>query len=70
MQFAVLQEAAPLVGAEGRLVYATCSVLNCENDDTVATFLAANPDWVRESRMQLLPDRAGDGFYMAILSRR
>ncbi len=69
MQRAVLRDAAPLVGAKGRLVYATCSVLERENDDTVAAFLAANTGWACDSRMQLLPDHDGDGFYMAILSR-
>jgi 16S rRNA (cytosine967-C5)-methyltransferase len=40
-----LAAAARLVKPGGRLVYATCSVLAGENEDTVAAFLAAHPDF-------------------------
>ncbi|WP_108815016.1 RsmB/NOP family class I SAM-dependent RNA methyltransferase [Loktanella sp. Alg231-35] len=70
MQDAVLADAAPLVGPDGRLAYATCSVLKAENDDRIAAFVQANPEWTCESRMQLLPGQLGDGFYLAILSRQ
>jgi 16S rRNA (cytosine967-C5)-methyltransferase len=39
-QRAILEMAAPMVKAGGRLVYATCSVLPEENGDQVARFLA------------------------------
>ncbi len=39
----VLARASGFVKPGGRLCYITCSVLPCENDDRVATFLAANP---------------------------
>ncbi len=41
----ILQSAAPLVKSGGRLVYATCTILNQENEDQINTFLAANADF-------------------------
>ena len=37
------------MAAGGTLVYATCSVLPEENDEVVADFLAAHPQFVREN---------------------
>jgi 16S rRNA (cytosine967-C5)-methyltransferase len=45
-QAAILQSAARLVKAGGRLVYATCSVLPQENEAIALAFSAANPDFV------------------------
>jgi len=45
-QIAILSGAARLVKAGGRLVYATCSVLNEENEEVVAAFLANHADFV------------------------
>jgi 16S rRNA (cytosine967-C5)-methyltransferase len=44
-QRTILANAATLVKRGGRLVYATCSVLPEENDDIVAAFLAAHPEF-------------------------
>jgi 16S rRNA (cytosine967-C5)-methyltransferase len=44
-QRAILAAAATLVKPGGRLVYGTCSLLAEENEDIVAAFLAANPDF-------------------------
>ena len=69
-QDAVLKAAAPLVADQGRLVYATCSVLNVENGGAIARFLTANSQWCIETQFQLLPDADGDGFYLCILHKR
>ncbi len=45
VQKSVLASAARLVKKGGRLVYATCSILERENQQVVEAFLAANPDW-------------------------
>jgi 16S rRNA (cytosine967-C5)-methyltransferase len=44
-QAAILDSAGRLVKAGGRLVYATCSLLEEENEEIVAAFLAAHPDF-------------------------
>jgi 16S rRNA (cytosine967-C5)-methyltransferase len=45
MQDALLMQAAGAVRPGGRLVYATCSILPCENEDRVAAFLASHRDF-------------------------
>jgi 16S rRNA (cytosine967-C5)-methyltransferase len=44
-QRAILTAAATLVKSGGRLVYATCSLLKAENQDVVADFLGAHPEF-------------------------
>ena len=50
-QTSILQSASRLVKANGRLVYATCSLLQQENQHIIEAFLSANPQW------ELLPAR-------------
>jgi len=44
-QAAILADAARAVKPGGRLVYVTCSLLPDENEDQVATFVAAHPEF-------------------------
>ncbi|MGB4466580.1 MAG: RsmB/NOP family class I SAM-dependent RNA methyltransferase [Azovibrio sp.] len=85
-QASILAAAARLVKPGGRLVYATCSLLQEENEAIVAAFLAASPEFrivpvARELEalgwqapgecLQLLPHVQGtDGFFAALLERR
>ncbi len=81
-QQAMLSSLWPLLRPDGRLVYATCSVLRRENEDVMAAFLATHPDawetpiaagWGRAlpHGRQILPGEAGmDGFYYAVLIKR
>lgn len=45
-QAAILNRAAKLTKAGGRLIYATCSLLRDENEAIAEAFLAAHPDFV------------------------
>lgn len=53
-QAAILESAARLVKAGGRLVYATCSVLPEENEQVAEAFAAAHPDFEFLSAAQVL----------------
>jgi 16S rRNA (cytosine967-C5)-methyltransferase len=44
-QAAILASAARLVKSGGRLVYATCSLLQAENEDIAREFAAAHPEF-------------------------
>lgn len=71
LQSTLLAKVAPLVKPGGRLVYATCSVLPCENDDQIAGFLAAHPDFAPAGEFfRASPYRDHtDGFFTAVLER-
>lgn len=47
LQLQILTEAAQAVRPGGRLIYATCSLLACENEAVVEQFLAASPAFSR-----------------------
>jgi 16S rRNA (cytosine967-C5)-methyltransferase len=53
-QAAILTAAARLVKPGGRLVYATCSLLQEENDDIISAFLAAHPDFAALNAAEIL----------------
>ncbi|WP_296425744.1 RsmB/NOP family class I SAM-dependent RNA methyltransferase [Yoonia sp.] len=64
----VISAAARLVGASGMLVYATCSVLEHENDAVVARFRAAHSGWRVVATHHLLPGPDWDGFFMCCMA--
>ena len=45
LQDDLLEQGAPFVAAGGRLVYATCSLLPCENEDRIEHFLSRHADF-------------------------
>ena len=55
-QQSILQAASELVRPDGRLVYATCSILETENQQQLNHFLAANAGWHIEPVQTLLKD--------------
>ncbi|MDA1155099.1 MAG: RsmB/NOP family class I SAM-dependent RNA methyltransferase [Proteobacteria bacterium] len=65
----VIARAATLVAPQGLLAYATCSVLEDENDAVVTQFLHSNPAWSVTLRDQRLPGPDGDGFFLSVLAR-
>jgi 16S rRNA (cytosine967-C5)-methyltransferase len=65
-----------LLAQDGKLLYATCSVFQQENEQVVASFLAQRQDARRltvtlpdDNNGQLLPDDQHDGFFYALLQK-
>jgi 16S rRNA (cytosine967-C5)-methyltransferase len=67
LQARIMDHAASMVIPGGALAYATCSMLNLENGDQVAAFLARNPAWTVEFSHSFSPLQGGDGFFAALL---
>lgn len=67
----ILQKYAPLIKNNGKLVYATCSILPSENEIQIESFLKSNIGlkFKKEDEKKISPSKTGfDGFYMARLS--
>ncbi|MEC3862134.1 RsmB/NOP family class I SAM-dependent RNA methyltransferase [Mesobacterium sp. TK19101] len=70
VQLSILTDAARRVAPGGALAYATCSVLTAENRGATERFLGTAPEWQVSRETTLLPGDWGDGFYLAVLTRR
>ena len=81
-QAAILDEAQKTLKPGGRLIYATCSLLNDENEAQMERFLARTPtlqavpvgaplpDALHGKWLRLTPHRHGtDGFFAAVLEK-
>ncbi|MGL5948547.1 MAG: RsmB/NOP family class I SAM-dependent RNA methyltransferase [Aeromonas sp.] len=70
LQAEILQRYSQMVKVGGLMVYATCSILPCENRQQVDKFLAANAHWRLVTDHTVSPAATGfDGFYYARLER-
>jgi 16S rRNA (cytosine967-C5)-methyltransferase len=69
IQDSILDAAIALTAPKGRLVYATCSVLACENEDRIDAFLKRHSDWSVGFQKRFDADEDGDGFFTAHLMR-
>ncbi len=68
VQSELLEQATRLCAPGGRIVYATCSLLEEENSSRIESFCARHPGWTQTDSMSILPP-AGDGFFAAIVRR-
>jgi 16S rRNA (cytosine967-C5)-methyltransferase len=69
-QLRLAQNAARCLAPGGKLVYATCSLEQEENEDVVRALLAGYPELRLDREVWRLPGRdEGDGFYAAIIER-
>lgn len=66
----ILDTGAALVARGGWLAYVTCSMLQAENDDQIAAFIARTPGWQVQRSLRLTPLDGGDGFFMSLLTRQ
>ncbi|MFZ5523448.1 MAG: 16S rRNA (cytosine(967)-C(5))-methyltransferase RsmB [Pseudomonadota bacterium] len=76
-QLGILCSLWRLMEQDGKLLYATCSVFQQENEQVIKAFLAQQPDALRlpvilpdKSEGQLLPNDQHDGFFYALLHKQ
>ena len=74
-QAALLGALWQVLGPDGKLLYATCSVFPQENDAVIESFLARTPRAARQplpdgKAAQELPDAERDGFYYALIQKQ
>ncbi|MDO8701699.1 MAG: RsmB/NOP family class I SAM-dependent RNA methyltransferase [Undibacterium sp.] len=72
-QTAILDSAARLLKSGGRLVYATCSMLEEENENIVQAFLLAHPDFTLIPASQVLAEQKVNlemGDYLKLLPHK
>lgn len=65
----ILQSYAKILKKDGKMVYATCSILPSENGGQVQKFLKNNPDYKLIKEESIMPSEGYDGFYMALIER-
>jgi len=75
-QLDILRSLWRLLAQDGKLLYATCSIFQQENEQVIAAFLAQRPDAQRLPinlpygiNGQLLPDDRHDGFFYVLLHK-
>ena len=70
LQEKLLENILPLLKKNGTLVYSTCTICPEENNLLIKRFISKNKGVKLKSEKQILPrfDKAGDGFYAAIIS--
>lgn len=61
----ILERYPRMVKVDGRVVYATCSILPSESERQVETYLSAHPEGQLEQSERLSPVDRYDGFYWA-----
>ncbi len=69
-QEGVLRTAARFVGAHGRLIYATCSILPRENESVVASFLEEHPSFRALAVADVMDDSASNALRDAAAGSR
>ena len=69
VQDSILDETVQYVSQGGTLVFGTCSVFKCENEDRISAFLARHSGWKCVKQTRLDVSEMADGFFAAHLTR-
>jgi 16S rRNA (cytosine967-C5)-methyltransferase len=70
VQANILNTASRLVKSNGTLLYATCSILEDENQTQIKKFLNKSNEWVFQEEKLFIPNELGDGFYFSIMKKK
>lgn len=67
----IFVQALPYLHDEGKIIYATCSILSCENEKQVEFFIKEFDLELHQPLFKTLPQENGaDGFFAAILQKK
>ncbi|MGL4475230.1 MAG: SAM-dependent methyltransferase, partial [Shewanella sp.] len=70
LQAHIIDSYSRMLKPGGVMVYATCSIMPCENQEQVQLFLANHPEFSLMMEETILPSVSGfDGFYLAKLTK-
>jgi 16S rRNA (cytosine967-C5)-methyltransferase len=71
LQYEILDACADLLKEKGRLVYSTCSLESEENEELVARWIEAHPEFVLDKTQKCFPPESGtDGAFAALIRRK
>lgn len=70
LQQTIISEYSKMLKPGGVMVYSTCSILPCENQNQVSTFLKTTNAFELIEDKTILPHEGFDGFYMALIQRK
>lgn len=70
IQGKILENAASYLNENGRILYSTCTLRKCENEDIIKRFLDKYPQYELKYQRTFMPHVDGsDGFYCALLQK-
>ncbi len=70
IQEKILENAASYLDEDGRILYSTCTLRKCENEDIIKRFLDKHPQYELKYQRTFMPHIDGsDGFYCALLQK-
>ncbi len=69
IQDSILDETVQYVSQGGALIFGTCSVFKCENEDRISAFLERHSGWKCVKQTRLDVSEMADGFFAAHLTR-
>ena len=69
IQDSILDETVQYVSQGGALIFGTCSVFKCENEDRISAFLERHSGWKCVKQTRLDVSEMADGFFAAHLKR-
>ena len=70
IQSKILETSAEYLKENGRILYSTCTMRRCENEDVIQRFLDKHPQYELKYQRTFMPHIDGsDGFYCALLQK-